>query len=173
MKDVPQNILYVPNPHAEYYDIGYNWVIIPIMTLEKIKLWKGEPYEVAIFTGENAKKMEKKNEKYDHFKDGGPTTHSAVEAEKKLFAELDPEHINICSKNDLVKVTDVLTEFLKAFADLHTRSRIGDGEPPKIVSPRKWSVVDLADEVKRTFQAASKKKDEDATKNTKIVLVDQ
>ena len=172
MKDVPQNILYVPYPHTKYYDIGYNWVIIPIMTLEKIKKWKGEPYEVAIFTGENAKKIEGKKEKYDHFKDG-PTTHSAVEAEKKLFVGMDPEHINICSKDDLVIVTDVLTEFLRAFADLHTRSRIGNGEPPKIVSPRKWSVVDLADEVKRTFQAASKKKGQDATEDTKIISVDQ
>jgi hypothetical protein len=63
MRSSRHNILYVPEPHAEYYNTGYNWIIIPIMTLDQIKDWSGEQYEVAIFVGEHDEEVKNaKNE---------------------------------------------------------------------------------------------------------------
>ena len=36
MRSNVRNILYVPSPHAEYYDIGCNWVIFPIQTKQQM-----------------------------------------------------------------------------------------------------------------------------------------
>jgi hypothetical protein len=53
MRSSDRNVLYVPDPHVEYFDTGYNWIIVPIMTLEDMKNWAGEEYDVAIFVGEH------------------------------------------------------------------------------------------------------------------------
>lgn len=63
-----------------------------------------------------------------------PAKHSRVDAEAKLFESMEAENTKICAKGDLIKVTDVLTHFLKAFADLHTRSRNDDGSRLEEVS---------------------------------------
>ena len=52
MRSNVRNILYVPSPHAKYYDIGCNWVIFPIQTKQQMLDWKGEAYELAIFVGQ-------------------------------------------------------------------------------------------------------------------------
>ena len=143
IKQSDYNILYVPNPHAMYYDDGYNWVIVPIMTLPEMKVWNGEPYEVAIFVGEHSQKAEDTvNEEYNHFQDG-PTHKSAIEAEKQLLGILHEDTINICSNDDMLKVTNVFREFFKALADLHTRSSDEDGVPQE-VHPKNWGIIDLA-----------------------------
>jgi hypothetical protein len=177
MKDNPRNLLFVPDSHADYYDTGYNWVIIPIMTLQEIKNWKGGSYEVAVFTGEHAEQTDLpedeklKNEKYNHFQDG-PTKYSAVDAEKQLFAGFsdfvntnDTEHITICSDEDLQKVTDALADFLKAFADLHTRSRNDDGTHVKSVSPRKRGIIDVAEGVRELAEEGTTKVTYDDSRN--------
>lgn len=149
MRSSSRNILYVPYHRDKYYDGGYNWITIPIMTLEEIKDWDGSSYEIAIFVGEHGKAVESsENEEY------GPSKHSAVDAEAALFGSMASENIKICTKEDLIKVTDVLTHFLKAFADLHTRSRRSrsdDGIPRKDVSPGNWGIIDLSDAVQRVM----------------------
>jgi hypothetical protein len=35
--------------YDQYYDVGCNWVIYPIMSVEEMKKWAGEKYDVAIF----------------------------------------------------------------------------------------------------------------------------
>jgi hypothetical protein len=151
MRSSDRNVLYVPDPHVEYFDTGYNWIIVPIMTLEQIKNWAGEEYDVAIFVGEHAEEVAgSKNEKHNHFQDG-PTNHTAADAEKQLFRSMDEEDIKVCSKDDLLTVTDVLTHFLEAFADLHTRSLNDDGTHREDVSPRQWGIMDLADAVEKVM----------------------
>ncbi|CAB9531170.1 unknown protein [Seminavis robusta] len=53
MRSNDRNILFVPNPHDDYYDGGCNWIIYPIMTSGDMLVWDGKPYWVAIFCGEN------------------------------------------------------------------------------------------------------------------------
>jgi hypothetical protein len=94
------------------------------------------------------KKLRTRRMKNNHSQDG-PTLHTAFDAEKELFGTMETEKIKICTKEDLIIVTDMLTHYLKAFADLHTRSRKDDGEPAEDVSsPRKLGIIDLADAVK-------------------------
>jgi len=123
MRSDDRNILYVPNPHDQYYDKGCNWVIFPIMTPDEMVNWAGQTYDVAIFAGETIPEVQ---EKGNIWKDG-PSKFSAEQAEKALFNELHlGEEIDICTTEDLEKVAKGLGEMGLALSDLHTRGSSSD-----------------------------------------------
>merc|ERR1712032_1408993 len=98
MRSNPRNILYVPNPHAEFFDKGLNWVVFPIMTVEQMVNWKGGPYHVAIFVGEKKDGGTKGDSQWVD----GQSKKTAKQAEQSLFSGLDKEKgIEVCSTKDL------------------------------------------------------------------------
>ena len=118
MRSNDRNILFVPDPHDAYYDSGCNWVIYPILTSEQMLEWKGEPYWVSIFCGENLVG----EDKGDIWKDGR-SKKKAQQAEAQITnkMQINSERISVCSTTDLKVVGEGLAEMTLALADLHTR----------------------------------------------------
>ena len=118
MRSNDRNILFVPDPHDAYYDSGCNWVIYPILTSEQMLEWKGEPYWVSIFCGENLVG----EDKGDIWKDGR-SKKNAQQAEAQITNRMqsNSERISVCSTTDLKVVGEGLAEMTLALADLHTR----------------------------------------------------
>ena len=118
MRSNDRNILFVPDPHDAYYDSGCNWVIYPILTSEQMLEWKGEPYWVSIFCGENLVG----EDKGDIWKDGR-SKKNAQQAEAPITNKMpfNSERISVCSTTDLKVVGEGLAEMTLALADLHTR----------------------------------------------------
>jgi len=177
MRSHDRNMLYVPFSHAKYYDTGYNWVIIPIMSIEEMKGWKGERYDVAIFTGESDISMKGiKNDPYNFFQDG-ESEYTACEAEKALLGNslaASPGEIRLCSKEEITKVTELIGCFLRALADLHTRSGSTADELPESVSissidPREWSIIDLLPTIRSSLNKGDPlKKNDDSNKGDAV-----
>jgi hypothetical protein len=120
-----RNILFVPHQHDDYYDDYYdngcNWVIYPVMTRDEMVNWTGDPYWVAIFTGELAPEGNKEKQQGNIWKDK-PSRYGAKEAEEALTDKLsDRQDIDVCSTSDLRTVGEGLGEMGLAVADLHTR----------------------------------------------------
>lgn len=146
-----RNFLYVPARHAEYFDAGYNWIFVPIMTVEEMKNWNGQPYEVAIFTGESDDSMKNVAElKHNFFQDGGLSAINANVAESVLVSTIPPDKINICNTIDMVKVSKILRTLLMAIADLHTRGGPDHNDQStntKFCDPDSWKIYDLYEAV--------------------------
>jgi hypothetical protein len=133
----------VPNPHAIFYDVGLNWIIAPIMTEDEMKNWNGEPYPVAIVAGECVERtMDDAIDLNNLFQDG-IKNETAEEAEASLLGRLKVDEIVVCSTDDLVKVTDRIRSAMEGIADLHVRTRNGDGTPQENVPSRNVGIVDL------------------------------
>jgi hypothetical protein len=62
---------------------------------------------------------------------------------------MEPDSIQVCSTQDICIVTDVLIRFLKALADLHTRSLDDEGKITEKISPSLWGLIDWSKEVKK------------------------
>ena len=142
MRSDIRNILFVPEPHSPYYEDGCNWVIFPIMTANEMTDWKGESYEVAIFTGQTVDEIEGK--KNGDIWNETASKFTAEQAEKLLFNELfinQNDKIDICSTADLRKVGESLEAMGLALADLHTRTSSD--------SNFKARIIDLASTVRQ------------------------
>jgi hypothetical protein len=148
VRSLPQNILLVPQHQDEFYDVFYNCVFVPILTAAEMENWNGETYRVAAFVGERYVSKDVVKQTHNHFQDG-KTKHSAETAEKNLFQGMEPDSIQVCSTQDICIVTDVLIRFLKALADLHTRSLDDEGKITEKISPSLWGLIDWSKEVKK------------------------
>jgi hypothetical protein len=148
LRSLPQNILLVPQHQDEFYDVFYNCVFVPILTAAEMENWNGETYRVAAFVGERYVSKDVVKQTHNHFQDG-KTKHSAETAEKNLFQGMEPDSIQVCSTQDICIVTDVLIRFLKALADLHTRSLDDEGKITEKISPSLWGLIDWSKEVKK------------------------
>ena len=138
MRSHDRNILFVPDPHDAYYDSGCNWVIYPILTSEQMLEWKGEPYWVSIFCGENLVG----EDKGDIWKDGcSKKTAQQAEAQITNKMQSNSEGISVCSTTDLKVVGEGLAEMTLALADLHTRK--------SSTTAFKARIIDLASTIKQ------------------------
>ncbi|CAB9505646.1 expressed unknown protein [Seminavis robusta] len=166
MRSDNRNILYVPNPHDQYYDKGCNWVIFPIMQPDEMVNWAGQTYDVAIFAGETIPEVQGKG---NIWKDG-PSKFSAEQAEEALFNKLHlGEEIDICTTEDLKKVAKGLGEMGLALSDLHTRGSSSDF---------KVRILDLASAVneyivKEKPQQLGRNQDHDNIVNGITKLIDE
>ena len=118
-------LLDMPQLRVQYPHTGYYCVIVPIMTEDEMYNWNGEPYDVAIFVGERCSMDSLPTDQRDN---PIKTPHSAEEAEKALLYNAPREQkFEVCTTEDLGKVTDVLVHNLQFLADLHTHS-VHDGD---------------------------------------------
>jgi hypothetical protein len=117
MRDARHNILFVPNPHDQYYDDGCNWVIYPIMSVKEMKEWAGEKYDVAIFSGEKIDDVPE-GAVEGHWIDG-KSKHSAEAAEMAILSGVE-NNIRVCSTSDLRTIATGMRVLGPAIADWHT-----------------------------------------------------
>lgn len=120
MKDANENILCVPNPHADCCDVGGNWAMCPIMTRGQMVNWDGGACDVATWAGETIEEGAN-GSSGDHWVDG-KSKYTAEEAEQPLFSRMKPEDIEICSASDLKKIAEGIRLLGPAIANCHTRT---------------------------------------------------
>jgi hypothetical protein len=129
----PLNLLMLPQRHCDFFDDRPVLVVVPILDLEKVKHWtEGEEYWVMFIAGRSKKDPDDYTNEYWY--------------KKRIFAgNLDYEENKRerCDSNDINKATTLLSQFVKAHADVLT------GRGGNRLTPLDLFVNDLDQEVNK------------------------
>ena len=105
-----ENWLYVPkNGHEMHFDLGCQWLFVPVMTLEDalLKWTSGQPYKVMVITGD----LREPSPEYSAY------LHKTLIHEEIL--EDETKHM-LLTKAEIEMATTFLQDFVKALADMAT-----------------------------------------------------
>jgi hypothetical protein len=129
----PLNLLMLPQRHCDFFDDRPVLLVVPILDLEKVKHWtEGEEYWVMFIAGRSKKDPDDYTNEYWY--------------KKRIFAgNLDYEENKRerCDSNDINKATTLLSQFVKAHADVLT------GRGGNRLTPLDLFVNDLDQEVNK------------------------
>ena len=115
LKNLPSNIVVLPDPHKEHFDESGDWLIVPIMELkgnDGVKAWTdGKEYYALVIAGSNK---------------GGPGL--ADKCEETYYFRLlrgsdyeEKPFLEKCNEDDILKATDLLRCFVLGVADVLDR----------------------------------------------------
>ncbi|CAB9511925.1 expressed unknown protein [Seminavis robusta] len=136
LKNLPQNAVPVPSDHGGDFDRDSNWLIVPCMTLQQAREWKGDDYWALAICGNKPGHVSRNLADIDETTEADAYQEAYNQsADNEIFESLlrgnvheETLYLDRCEEQHIRNATSLLSDCVKAIADVVNR----DDLPPDI-----------------------------------------